>query len=93
MPGGVIFLSAIGKEDSVLTGNPQITFFKNVFMRHTNFSMEIIPQILHLTNIGDTSYETCSILREGDLIHDCILEITGVKVFPHFNLQKKKKRV
>jgi hypothetical protein len=90
MPGGVIFLSAIGKEDSVLTGNPQITFFKNVFMRHTNFSMEIIPQILHLTNIGDTSYETCSILREGDLIHDCILEITGVKVFPHFNLQKKK---
>ena len=35
-------LSAFGPQDLYLTGNPQITFFKVVYRRHTNFSMETI---------------------------------------------------
>ena len=35
-------LSAYGPQDLYLTGNPQITFFKVVYRRHTNFSMETI---------------------------------------------------
>ena len=38
-------LVAYGAQDIYLTGNPQITFFKVVYRRHTNFSMESIKQI------------------------------------------------
>ena len=37
-------LVAYGAQDIYLTGNPQITFFKVVYRRHTNFSMEAIEQ-------------------------------------------------
>ena len=39
-------LVAYGAQDIYLTGNPQITFFKVVYRRHTNFSMELIQQTL-----------------------------------------------
>ena len=44
MVGGLIQLAAYGAEDLYLTGNPQITFFKMVYKRHTNFAMENIEQ-------------------------------------------------
>ena len=37
-------LVAMGAQDVYLTGNPQITFFKVVYRRHTNFSKECIAQ-------------------------------------------------
>ena len=40
-------LVAYGAQDIYLTGNPQITFFKVVYRRHTNFSMETISQTLN----------------------------------------------
>ena len=33
-----------GKQDAYITGNPEITFFKSVYRKHTNFSMECIRQ-------------------------------------------------
>ena len=44
MGGGLMQLVAYGAQDIYLTGNPQITFFKVVYRRHTNFSMEAIKQ-------------------------------------------------
>ena len=44
MGGGIMQLVAYGAQDIYLTGNPQITFFKIVYRRHTNFSMETIKQ-------------------------------------------------
>ena len=41
MVGSNIQLFAIGPQDFHLTGNPQITFFKSVFRRHTNFMKDI----------------------------------------------------
>ena len=46
MGGGLMQLVAYGAQDIYLTGNPQITFFKVVYRRHTNFSMESIQQTL-----------------------------------------------
>ena len=46
-------LSAYGPQDLYLTGNPQITFFKVVYRRHTNFSMETIK--LH-SNSGSLNF-------------------------------------
>ena len=46
MGGGLMQLVAYGAQDIYLTGNPQITFFKVVYRRHTNFSMETITQTI-----------------------------------------------
>ena len=37
-------LVAYGAQDVYLTGNPQITFWKVTYRRHTNFAMEAIEQ-------------------------------------------------
>ena len=39
MGGGVIQLKAYGAQDVYLTGNPQVTFFKMVYKKHTNFAI------------------------------------------------------
>ena len=42
MPGGLLQLSKYGAQNTYLNGNPQMTYFKSVFKRHTNFAMEMI---------------------------------------------------
>ena len=50
MGGGLMQLVAYGAQDIYLTGNPQIEkFFKVVYRRHTNFSMEAIQQTFNGT--------------------------------------------
>ncbi len=44
--GGLLQLVATGKQDLFLTGNPQISFFKMVYRRHTNFATEAQPMYL-----------------------------------------------
>jgi len=71
-------LVAYGAQDIYLTGNPQITFFKVVYRRHTNFSMESIQQTWNGTSTGVTAARcTATISRNGDLIHKMYLEIDG----------------
>ena len=41
--GGLLQLIAMGKQDVFLTGNPQITWFKMVYRRYTNFAVESQP--------------------------------------------------
>ena len=61
-------LVAYGAQDIYLTGNPQITFFKVVYRRHTNFSMEAIEQTWN--GSSETSGRcTAVISRNGDLVH------------------------
>ena len=75
MGGGLLQLVAYGAQDVYLTGNPQITFFKVVYRRHTNFSMESIEQTFNGTPaVG--SRVTCQISRNGDLIHRMYLQTT-----------------
>ena len=73
MGGGLMQLVAYGAQDIYLTGNPQITFFKVVYRRHTNFSMEFIQQTMNGT-VGTGSRQTATISRNGDLIHKMYLE-------------------
>ena len=80
MGGGLMQLVAYGAQDIYLTGNPQITFFKVVYRRHTNFSMETIVQTLNGTAAqGQTS--TVTISRNGDLVYKVYVNSTkpGVK--------------
>jgi len=68
MGGGLMQLVAYGAQDVYLTGNPQITFFKVVYRRHTNFSMEAIEQTMNGT-VASGGRTTVTISRNGDLVH------------------------
>jgi hypothetical protein len=68
MGGGLMQLVAYGAQDIYLTGNPQITFFKVVYRRHTNFSMETIEQTINGTPSSSGS-STVTISRNGDLVY------------------------
>ena len=84
MGGGLMQLVAYGAQDIYLTGNPQITFFKVVYRRHTNFSMESIEQTFN----GSADFGkkvTCTISRNGDLVHRVYLQAT----LPRVTLEKR----
>ena len=73
--GGLMQLVAYGAQDVYLTGNPQITFFKVVYRRHTNFAMEAIENPWNgAPNFG--KQVTCTIQRNGDLIYRMYLQAT-----------------
>lgn len=72
--GGLLQLVAIGKQDVFLTGNPQITWFKFVYRRHTNFSIEAVE--MYSDNKPDFGKKVSWLIpRSGDLLGPCILEI------------------
>ena len=75
MGGGLLQLVAYGAQDVYLTGNPQITFFKVVYRRHTNFAVEAIQQTFN-GNPGYGNTVTCQISRNGDLINRAYLQVT-----------------
>lgn len=69
MSGGLVQLLAIGQQDAYLTGDPEMTFFKSIYKRHTNFAMETIEQFYQygIANFGNKV--RCKIARNGDLLH------------------------
>ena len=75
MGGGLMQLVAYGAQDVYLTGDPEITFFKVVYRRHTNFSVESIQQTINGTVAlgGDV---TVTISRNGDLVNNLLVEAT-----------------
>jgi hypothetical protein len=77
MGGGLMQLVAYGAQDAFLTGNPEITFFKVVYRRHTNFAMESIIQDFNGSKSGVAPRLTATISRNGDLITNCWLEGCG----------------
>jgi hypothetical protein len=74
MGGGLLQLVAYGAQDIYLTGNPQITFFKVVYRRHTNFAMEAIENVFN-GSAGFGKRVTCQISRNGDLIHRMYVQV------------------
>lgn len=72
--GGLIQLVSIGAQDVYLVGNPQITFFKVTYQRHTNFARECIEQTIQGTQ-GFNQRLTITISRSGDLVGPMHVEI------------------
>ena len=73
--GGLMQLVAYGAQDVYLTANPQVTFFKQLYRRHSNFAMESIEQTFN----GVANFQRrvqCTISRNGDLIHRMYLQVT-----------------
>jgi hypothetical protein len=75
-------LVAYGAQDVYLTGNPQITFWKVTYRRHTNFALESIEQTFN----GQADFGrrvTCIVSRNGDLAYRTYLQVT----LPEINQQ------
>lgn len=72
--GGLLQLVAQGKQDVFLTGNPQITWFKMVYRRYTNFAIE--SSIIQFDNQPDFGRKITTVIpRKGDLLGALWLEI------------------
>ena len=67
MGGGLMQLVAYGAQDIYLTGKPQITFWKSVYRRYTNFAVESIQQDVLGSPQFDSSV-SLTISRNGDLL-------------------------
>jgi hypothetical protein len=68
-------LVAYGAQDVYLTANPQVTFFKQLYRRHSNFAMESIEQTFNgVASFGKRVQ--CTIARNGDLISKVYLQAT-----------------
>jgi hypothetical protein len=79
MTGGVFQLIAKGNEDIYMTYEPQITFFKTIYKRHTNFSVESVPQ--NFNSKPDFGKKiTCTIGKHADLINNMYVCVTLPKV-------------
>ena len=86
MGGGLIQLVAYGTQDLYLTHDPQITFFRMVYKRHTNFSCELIPQYFNsVPNFNEKV--TCTISKSGDLIGKIYLYIKLPSVPKFFDFE------
>jgi hypothetical protein len=88
MTGGFLQLVSYGAQDFYLTGNPQISFFKAVYRRYTNFSMDYY-RINPENNIGISETTTTTykfkIDRNGDLISNIFLVFTLPEIFSSNN--------
>ena len=81
MPSGLIQLVSLGVTDIFLTGDPQITFFKIVYRKYTNFSMQTFE--LNFDESADFNKNlTCKIPSNGDLIYKAYLKIILPQVNP-----------
>ena len=74
MGGALLELLAVGEQDVHLTNNPQFSYFKSVYRRHTNFAIESIPQYFK-ENPDFGQKVSCIIEKKGDLLHQIFLEI------------------
>jgi len=78
MGGGLLELQHIGNEEAYFIHNPQITFFKSVYRRFTNFALESIRNEFENSSIIQPTTEkriNAKISRSGDLIKHISLVI------------------
>ena len=90
MTGAKLQLYSVGKENSYLTQNPQISFFKQVYMKYSNFAMQTIN--LQFDFMGEVSYDKTTKIKlkldkNGDLINTMFLEL-NMPPINHYNDSK-----
>jgi hypothetical protein len=82
MGGGLLQLTAYGEMDVFLTGNPQFTFFKSVYRRHTNFAIETIENV-YSSKLDYGATLNILIQRQGDLLNGILLEMETNQDLPY----------
>ena len=80
MGGGLMQLVSYGAQDIYISGNPQITFWKVLYKRHTNFAMEAIE----VTFNGQADFGrrvTAVISRNADLMYRTYIQVTLPQIY------------
>jgi hypothetical protein len=67
MSGGITQLVAIGAQDAHIVGDPEVSFFRSTYKRHTNFSQTTERQVIQ-GNVSNGGMSTIRIERKGDLL-------------------------
>lgn len=68
MSGGIAQLVAVGAQDAHLVGQPEISFFRSTYKRHTNFSQTVERQVIQ-GNVSNNGMSTIRFERKGDLLN------------------------
>lgn len=75
MGGGTLQLVIQGGQDIYITGNPETSFFKSVYRRHTNFSIECVDQVPRGQIKNNEFTLEYKINKAGDLLHRMYFDI------------------
>ena len=67
MSGGIAQLVAVGAQDAHLVGNPEVSFFRSTYKRHTNFAQTTERQVIQ-GNVSDNGMSTVRFERKGDML-------------------------
>lgn len=76
-----VIRSFLPAQDLYLTGSPDITYWKAVWKRYSNFAIEAIEQVFN-GSIRKSARVSCTISRNGDMVNQCWLEITCKQTGP-----------
>ena len=68
MSGGIAQLVAVGAQDVHLVGQPEVSFFRSTYKRHTNFSQTIERQVIQ-GNVSSNGMSTIRFERKGDMLN------------------------
>lgn len=81
MGGGLMQLVSYGAQDIYITGNPQITFWKVLYKRHTNFAVESIE--VTFNGQADFNKRVVAVInRNADLMYKTYVQV----VLPQIDL-------
>ena len=67
MSGGIAQLVAVGAQDVHLVGQPEVSFFRSTYKRHTNFSQTVERQVIQ-GNVSNGGMSTVRFERKGDML-------------------------
>lgn len=77
MSGGIAQLVAVGAQDAHLVGQPEVSFFRSTYKRHTNFSQTVERQVIQ-GNVSNNGMSTVRFERKGDMLgYVYLAPITG----------------
>jgi hypothetical protein len=79
MSGGIAQLVAVGAQDAHLVGQPEISFFRSTYKRHTNFSQTVERQVIQ-GNVANNGMSTVRFERKGDLLNYVYLVVNNGSV-------------
>lgn len=80
MGGGLMQMVSTGHQDHYTHANPQITLFKSVYRRHTNFALEGIE--IPIETAAPGKRPTVEMLRNGDCAVDSLLRVAMPELAP-----------
>ena len=67
MSGGIAQLVAVGAQDAHLVGQPEVSFFRSNYKRHTNFAQTVEKQVIQ-GNPSSNGMSTVRFERKGDMV-------------------------